>query len=461
MFYGRKKELEALNTLFESEKFEFAVIYGRRRVGKTMLLNEFSKGKKVIFFTGIDASFSENLAQLSQAVLEYSGVSGSTFESFEKIFTHIDDLVQKDRIVLIIDEYPYLAKSDLSIPSLLQKHIDYTWKNSKMKLVLCGSSMSFMENQVLGYKSPLYGRKTSQLKILPFNFFESRDFCSNFSPEQQATLYGSLWGVPEYYTHINPHKSLDENLIDLFFKSGGRLFEEPTNLLKQEMRTPATYNAVITAIAQGASRLNEIATKAGFETSATSNILTSLIELGIVRREIPATEKNSRKSIYVISDTMYRFWFTFVWNYQTNINRGIGDLVYEKFVKGKISEYMGHVFEEICLQYLYTEKGLALLPFLPENMGRWWGNNPKMKREEEIDILGLAEKKQLFCECKWTNKQVDVDVLNELVDQASLWAEAEKFFILFSKSGFTKKIIEIASNMKNVKLITFKEMTEC
>lgn len=460
MFYGRKREIETLNFLYESGKFEFAVVYGRRRVGKTMLLSEFCEGKKVIFFTGIEASEAENLSQLSQAVLECSGVSGSTFENFEKVFSHIDALAQKERIVFVIDEYPYLAKTDPSIPSLLQKHIDHAWKNSKLMLVLCGSSMSFMESQVLGYKSPLYGRKTSQLRILPFDFFESRDFCPDFSLEQQAVLYGALWGVPEYYTHVNPERDLDANLIDLFFKSGGRLFEEPMNLLKQEMRVPATYNAVITSIAQGASRLNEIATRAGLETGATSNALSSLMELGIVRREIPATEKSSRKTIYIINDTMYRFWFTFVWNYQTNINRGIGNLVYKEFVKHKISAYMGHVFEEICLQYLYTEKGLAALPFLPENIGRWWGNNPKEKREEEIDIFGFAGEKQLFCECKWTNKLVDIDVMEGLFEKATLLGEGKKHFIFFSKSGFTKKFIQMASERPNVKLITFRDMCE-
>lgn len=458
MFYGRKTELNALNTLYESGKFEFAVVYGRRRVGKTMLLNEFCIGKKVIFFTGIEASVPENLSQLSQTVLEYTGGPDSIFESFEKVFSYVDALAQKERIVFIIDEYPYLAKADPSIPSLLQKHIDHAWKSSKLMLILCGSSMSFMENQVLGYKSPLYGRKTSQLKIQPFNFFESRALCSNFSSEQQAILYGALWGVPEYYTHINVKKDLNANLTDFFFKPGGRLFEEPLNLLKQEMRTPATYNAVITAIAQGASRLNEISTKAGLETGATSNVLSSLMELGIVRREIPATEKNSRKTIYVISDTMYRFWFTFVWNHQTNINRGVGDLVYRKFVEDRISEYMGHVFEDICLQYLYTEKGLSAMPFLPENIGRWWGNNPQKKREEEIDIFGFAEGKQLFGECKWTNKLVDIEVMEELFERAELLGEGEKHFIFFSKSGFTKKFIQSASEKPNVKLITFKEM---
>ena len=190
MFCGRKRELDTLTKLYQSGKFEFAVVYGRRRVGKTMLLDEFCKGKKAVFFTGIEASVSENLSQLSKAVLEHSDAKSSSFDSFENIFLYIDSLARDERIVLVIDEYPYLAKSEESIPSLLQKHIDHSWKKSKLMLILCGSSMSFMENQVLGYKSPLYGRKTSQLKIFPFSFFESCELCKNFKVEEQALLYG-------------------------------------------------------------------------------------------------------------------------------------------------------------------------------------------------------------------------------------------------------------------------------
>lgn len=458
MFCGRKKELDSLIKLYESGKFEFAVVYGRRRVGKTMLLNEFCKGKKAIFFTGIEASVSENLSQLSKAVLENSDAKDSSFDSFEKVLLYIDSLAQKERTILVIDEYPYLAKSEASFPSLLQKHIDHAWKDSKLMLILCGSSMSFMENQVLGYKSPLYGRKTSQLKIQPFSFFESRELCKHFKAEEQAVLYGALWGVPEYYSHLDNHKELDGNIVDLMFRPGGRLFEEPLNLLKQEMRVPATYNAVITAIAQGASRLNEISTRAGLETGAASNVLSALMELGIIRREIPATEKISRKSIYVINDMMYRFWFSFVWENQTNINRGIGDIVYKKFVKENLNEYMGHVFEEICLQYLYTEKGLTLLPFLPNTMGRWWGTNAKERREEEIDILGVGGDNLLFCECKWTNKLVDIDVFNFLIEKSRLLNAKNKYYIFFSKSGFTKKVSQIAKDREDVCLVTFDDM---
>ena len=243
------------------------------------------------------------------------------------------------------------------------------------------------------------------------------------------------------------------------FRPGGRLFEEPLSLLKQEMRAPATYNAVITAIAQGASRLNEISTRAGLETSAASNVLSALIELGIVRRETPATEKNSRKTIYIINDLMYRFWFLFVWENQTNINRGIGDVVYKKFVKDKLNEYMGHVFEEICLQYLYTEKGLSRLPFLPHTIGRWWGTNAKERRKEEIDILGLCDDSLLFGECKWTNKPVDEGVLSSLIQKSELIKAKNKHYIFFSKSGFTKKFIQSAKNLDNVSLETFGEMT--
>ena len=153
---------------------------------------------------------------------------------------------------------------------------------------------------------------------------------------------------------------------------------------------------------------------------------------------------------------MYRFWFSFVWENQTNINRGIGDIVYKNFVKGKFNEYMGHVFEEICMQYLYTEKGLTRLPFLPYAMGRWWGTNSKERREEGIDILGIGKDELLFCECKWTNKLVDVDVFNTLIEKSKLLSAKNKHYIFFSKSGYTKKFIQAAKGQAS--LVTFDEM---
>jgi AAA+ ATPase superfamily predicted ATPase len=302
MFVGRNEELKKLNEMYLRDGYECAVIYGRRRVGKTTLIKEFIKDKKAVYFLAREANGAVNLTGFSNDVYAVTAKElkgNSFFGDWEKAFDYIYNVSKDERIVLVIDEYPYLAGGFRPISSILQAHIDNRFKNSKVFLILCGSSMSFMENQVLGYKSPLYGRRTAQFKISAFNFFESRCFLDSFDKEETAILYGVTGGLPEYLNKINPNKTGQENIIDLFLTPSGHFYEEPANLLKQELREPTVYNGIIEAIAGGASRLNEIATKCGIESNKCAKYLKSLISLGIVRKEIPVTEKASKKSIYI------------------------------------------------------------------------------------------------------------------------------------------------------------------
>ena len=251
MFVGRQRELNKLESMYSSAQFELAVFYGRRRVGKTTLINEFCRDKETIFFVASEATGQENLKQFSKAVFQTvnPNAPSPSFSSYDELLTYIDGICMERRLILVIDEYPYLASSYKAISSLLQAHIDHSWQNSQLFLILCGSSMSFMEHQVLGYQSPLYGRRTAQFKIHPFTFFETRAMCPSFSSEEQAILYGITGGIPEYISRISSKLTLDENIVELFFTESGRLYEEPSNLLKQELRDPSTYNSVIGAIA--------------------------------------------------------------------------------------------------------------------------------------------------------------------------------------------------------------------
>lgn len=303
MFVGRDRELKKLETLYERGEFEYVVFYGRRRVGKTTLMNEFLKDKKSAYYMAVEGTKAENLAGLSKSLLSIKGGALSSFPDFETMLEYIDQLARSgERLVLAIDEFPYLAASYPAISSMLQSHIDHCWKDSRLFLILCGSSISFMEEQVLGYKSPLYGRRTAQFKLHPFTFFEAKEMLPSYTNEEQAVLYGATGGIPEYLSRIRQEKTVDENIIDLFFDESGRLFDEPSNLLKQELREPATYHSIISAIAGGAGRLNEIATKTGLETSGCSSQLSSLIKLEIVEKEVPVTETSGgRKTLYKLT----------------------------------------------------------------------------------------------------------------------------------------------------------------
>jgi AAA+ ATPase superfamily predicted ATPase len=460
MFVGREYEIEKLNNMYASDKFEFAVFYGRRRVGKTTLINEFCKGKKAIYYMAIEFTEKENLNNFSKAIFEFSvpGIEMPSFTSFEKLFDYISTLSEKERIILVIDEYPYLAESYRPISSIIQAHIDMKLKDSKLFLILCGSSMSFMEYQVLGYKSPLYGRRTAQFKVKPFNYKQSEEMLSGFSKEEKAIIYGITGGIPEYLSRIDNNSDLKNNICQLFLSQSGRLFEEPSNLLKQELKDPSTYNSIILAIANGASKLNEISTKVGIETSACSNLLNSLISLGLVKKETPINEDTTRKTIYLLEDQMFRFWYRFVGPNINSIASGYGEKIYDLYILPHTNNYMGLVFEDISKQYLVLKNGKGETPFFFVNIGRWWGNNPRLKCQEEIDILSAEGDNAVFGECKWTNSLVDTDVIEKLILQSKLFHYKNNYFYIFAKSGYTDKCKEMALQNKSIYLVSFDDM---
>ena len=200
MFIGREEELIKLNKMYQSSKLEVAVIYGRRRVGKTTLINEFCKNKKTIFFAALENSAEQNLESLSNAIsYADTGISSNAiYKSFSDAFDKIKEMASSDRLIFVIDEFPYLAQAEISISSLLQNYLDHQFKNTKLFLILCGSSMSFMENQVLGYQSPLYGRYTAQFKIIPFDYFDTGKWFPKYSYEDKAIMYGITGGIPAY-----------------------------------------------------------------------------------------------------------------------------------------------------------------------------------------------------------------------------------------------------------------------
>ena len=460
MFIGRERELNALERLYQSNKFEFAVIYGRRRVGKTALINKFIDDKNAIYFMGVESNAKQNLENLSKSIMEY--VSGteidSIFSSFQSALEYVFKLAEKERIILAIDEYPYVARSSKSLASTLQLLIDKYKDKSKLMLILCGSSMSYMEDHVLAYKAPLYGRRTAQMKLVPFDFEETCRYFKNFSDEDKALIYGVVGGTPQYLLQIDDNLSVEENIKNTFLNPVSFLYEEPINLLKQEVREPAIYTAVIAAVATGASRMSEISGKVGEDTNVCSMYLKNLINLGIVQKETPYGEKVSRKSVYSIEDNMFRFWYRFVFENNSIIARGAADLVYKR-IAPHLSDYMGKVFEEICRQYLWKQLLSSNCPVEFVSLGRWWGNNPKEKRQEEIDIMGEQDKNTaLFAECKWTNEKVDLGVLETLVKRSELFNYKTKHYYLFSKSGFTKGCIYNANEMGNVTLVEFGDM---
>ncbi len=459
MFYGRKQELSKLNKMYQSNKFEMAIIYGRRRIGKTTLINEFCKDKKAIFFAALEMNKQQNLQALSSAIINLDtpiGISELCYASFDSALDAISQRATGEKIVFVIDEYPYLVKAEPGFSSLLQHYIDHKYKNQNLMVILCGSSMSFMENQVLGYKSPLYGRRTAQFKIEPFDYYETGLWFDNYTPEEKALVYGITGGVPMYLEQFDDGVSIKKNLLNTLFNKNGYLFEEPSSLMKQEMREPATYNAIISAIASGKTKLSEIASTVGLASGLCSQYLVNLIDLGIIVKETPITNRKSKRPIYLIDDAFFNFWYKFVPTNYSIISSNRMELYYDVLVSPKLSNYMGLIFEKMCRQYILKYDSLKQ-PI--SEIGQWWGNHKSARKQVQIDIVAtLAGEDDIIAgSCKYRNQTMRKVDLQNLVNDTEALNKKVKMYYLFSKSTFDVDLPNCIADTP-VKTVTLKDM---
>lgn len=464
MFIGRENEMQLLKDLYTSSKFEFLVLYGRRRVGKTSLLQEFSRGKKVIFFSAQEKNDSLNLADFSKAIQQHFDSNHfGTFDGWENATEYISNRIGDERLLIIIDEFPFIASENPSIKSILQHTIDHTWKMKNIFLILCGSSVSFMEKDVMGYKSPLYGRSTAQLEVLPFDYYDSSRFFPGFSNMDKLIAYGILGGIPCYLENFDDSKSIQKNLEERILRTGAFLKEEPQVLLRMELREPAVYNSIFEAIASGASRLNDISGKIHEDSQKCSKYLATLRSIKLIEKVTPAGEDDSsRKTLYKISDNYFLFWYHFIFKDRSYLELiGPEEASAEIMELDNIANFMGPVFEQICCQYLKRLARLRQLPFMPYSIGKWWGNNPGKKRQDDVDVLLLDRKKEsaVFCECKFRNVLFDKSEFEDLITASEIFTQVKnKYYYIFSKSGFTEWVIHEAEKLKNVKLLSIDDL---
>lgn len=463
-FIGRKEELEILENLYNKQGFQMMVMYGRRRIGKSTLIEKFLEGKKSVYYVATKEGYNGNINKWIKRILKElpTDVPGLSLNTADDVVDYLDAKCRSERIVIVIDELPYLAESDKGLLSVLQNAIDEKWMKGNMMLILCGSSVSFMIDEVLSEKSPLFGRRTSQLEVKAFNYIDSAKFVPNYSFEEKAICYGITGGVAKYLSFIDNTKTLDENIVSIFFLKGGFLLEEPNNLLVQEYRNVSIYSDIIQAMADGANRVNEIADKAHLDVTAVAHALPNLIKTGIVSKDFAITNENNNKKIqYIISDNMFRFWYRFVAEGLSAIEFSQGKLYYMNNVKPFLHEYMGCVFEDMCRYYTLYLGVTGKLNSYISTVGKWWGTNPAKKEATDIDIVGINKqnKKAVLGECKFRNTPIDKDVFEALLDRNGLIDRKYNVcqYILFSLSGFSKWIYE-NTDRNEVMLVALEDM---
>ena len=436
---GRADEMKFLDSLFSSDKFEFLVMYGRRRVGKTTILQEFAKDKDVIFYPAQEKNDALNLNDFSRMVqLKLDGMFISPFPGWKEAFEYIDKKADS-RIAVIIDEFPFIAEENPTVKSVLQHTIDHLWKNnSNIFLILCGSSVSFMETDVMGSKSPLHDRQTSCLEIKPFDYLDSSLFYPNYSNLEKIIAYGILGGIPRYLEAFDDTLTLEQNIASKIIERGSYLNEEPTNLLKAELRDPNVYNSILSAIANGKNKVQEISDYIHEEKSKVSKYLIVLQTMRLVEKSIPCGESDiSRKGIYRLTDNFFRFWFRY--EFTNNVYyEMLGSKTASTEIMNGISDYMGDAFEGICQEYMIRLAKSGKLPFIPYKIGKWWGNNPHIKAQDDVDVLLIDKsgKKGIFVECKFTSSKMPHKEYEDLKDALEAFPDiTERYMYFISRSG--------------------------
>lgn len=466
MFVGRQDELAAMEQLYEKDSFQMLVLYGRRRIGKTTLLERFTKGKDALFFTAKEQSSALNLRDFSHAIFDRCGHHGlsdalAAFESWESAFTFLGEQARDadKKMVVVFDEFPYAATTDPSLPSVLQVAIDRTLKRENMFLILSGSNEGFMESKVLGSKSPLYGRRTAQIKLQPFDYFDAAEMTpAVHDPADLVRYYATFGGTPYYLAQIDDRVPYAENVEALFFQKSGLLYEEPLMLLRQELREPSLYNSILFAIASGATVPKAISERAGVEATTTSRYLKTLEDLGLVSRIVPFGNdpRRSKKSIYRLKDPFFAYWYRFVGPNIGAIEAGAGHAVSRKRASGEpLNTYEGDVFERVCLQWLQRANRQERLPFLATEFGRWWGPDPDRQEQTDIDVIAAdrAERSIVLGECKWRNRFNEKEALANLAGKAKLVKGYEHpWFYLFTKHP-TSMGDKVGGTGANVRLV--------
>jgi len=444
-FINRDQELQDLEKRWKSDKSELFIVYGKRRVGKTELLKQFIQKKHAVYFLADKRTMANQLKELARLMASAFSdplIEKQGFGNWLDVFQYVQRNAE-ERFVLVVDEFPYLAEVDSATSSIFQKGWDEFLKEKNVMLVLLGSSIAMMESEILIQKAPLFGRRTGQLPLRPLTFFGSWQFFPEKKFKEFIQVYTITGGMPAYLLQMDTEHNVEENIKRHVFPKTEFLHNEIEFVLKEELREPKNYLAILQAIAWGKRKLSEIVNYTSFEKSLVNKYLHTLIQLQIVERELPLIEKNpqrSRKGLYRLCDNFFRFWFQYIFPYHSDLEIQRYDEVLRKFHES-FNTLTATTYERVCREIVRTFEA-GLFPF--ERVGKWWDKN------EEIDLVALNSQTKdiLFGECKWSEKQVGTNVFVALKKKARFvdWHKTSRkdHYILFSKSGFTPNMVELA-----------------
>ena len=343
--------MDTLQSEYERNGSALVILYGRRRVGKTTLISEFIKDKNALFFLASEESEAQNRLAFKDKAAEFVDsdlLRAAEVKNWDVIFKAIMDTPFDKKPVIVIDEFQYIGKSNPAFPSIFQRIWEEILKDRQVMVILCGSLISMMESQTLAYSSPLYGRRTAQIRLtqIPFRYYA--EFFPRKSRRECIEMYAVTGGVPKYIELFSESKDIYTAIGRNVLNRSGYLYDEPNFLLQQEVSEVGSYFSVIRAIAAGNSKLSTIASALEVKATSLSKYLQTLIDLDILEREVPVTEENpakSKKGLYKIEDNYIRFWFAFVYPNRSFIESGNSGIVMDKIRKSLIVRHTAYVYE--------------------------------------------------------------------------------------------------------------------
>ncbi len=445
MFRGRGKELHELNERFCMKTKQFGVIYGRRRIGKTVMIERFMEDKPgLVFQAKVDNSYG-NLKSFSYAVNKLTGLPKSfVFSGWEEALDAVLEYFENRRFVLAIDEYPYIVSQDSSFPSVLQSFFDHAPDNCF--LLLSGSNVSFLEKELTDEKSPLYKRKTFEMSVGPLDYDDALGFLERYNAEDKAAFLSIMGRYPYYLSSVDTSKSLDWNLSKSVFNEYGIFFSLPDQVLSNSTNAQDVYNAILQSISFRHRSIGSISSDIHEENSKVSKYMDTLVGIGIVEKR--STFMGTKKTnYYEISDPLIRFWYSFVFRNQERI-RIKPDAVFSE-LKGEIKEYINHGFEEVCHYYMDSLNKKGKLPAVFPEIKNYTASNSVLGRSVEIDGVAESGNEMLIVDCKYRNRSYSRKVFEHLLESSSIFPERyNKHFYIFSKSGYADDMKDITDAMK-------------
>ncbi len=447
IFINREEELGALEERYQSRTAEFLLIYGRRRVGKTELIKQFFKEKPHVYYLCTKSNDLEQMRIIVKRTAEALGERVPNINSWDEFFGYLAEKTKNKMLVFVIDEYPYLLSANKAISSIFQAGWDEHLKNTKVYLILCGSSISTMESELTS-KSPLYGRRTGQIRIEPLSFDDSIKFFPKYKIIDQIYAYSALGNIPMYLMEFDDKKDLLSNISDSILRKDVILYEEPIFLLREELREPETYSRILEAISKRGARMSEISGKTGIDQHKLPKYLSILIKLNYVEKISPITIKKakSKQTLYRIKDNFFKFWYRYVYPNKSDIESGEKDKVLE-IIKADLDYYVSFIFEDIAKQFIRKLSTNNILPLRISKLGPWWGHyrDNKERKEIDIDLLALDENKKeaFFIECKWANLKENESrkILQDLINKSKYvdWQRKKEYFGLVAKKIIGKE----------------------